>query len=184
MPGRSPAGPLMHEHRLIERMLAVLERKLDAMGAEAEANTAFIDTAADFIRIYADRCHHGKEEDILFKRLADKDLDDSLAQAMADLISDHVHGRELTHRMVDANVRYTAGDPAALAEIDSAGRELIAFYPVHINKEDAHFFKPCLEYFSAEEKAQMLVDFDEFDRALIHERYRAIVERLEGEDSA
>jgi len=50
---------------------------------------------------------------------------------------------------------------------------------VHIAKEDRNLFKPCLEYFTDAEKVAMLADFDEFDRALIHEKYRGIVEGLE-----
>ncbi|MDH4139945.1 MAG: hypothetical protein OEV43_05175 [Coriobacteriia bacterium] len=49
----------------------------------------------------------------------------------------------------------------------------------HREKEDRHFFGPCLQYFTEAEKVDMLRAFDEFDRALIHEKYRAIVEDLE-----
>jgi len=179
MTGRSPAGPLMAEHRVIERMLAILERELGSMTGEGRVDTGLIDTATDFIRTYADRCHHGKEEDILFRRLADKPLDDELAAAMADLIGDHVRGRDMTRRLVEANDRYRAGDSSAAGDVAACVRALIEFYPVHIRKEDRHFFKPCLEYFDDAEKQQMLADFDEFDRALIHERYRGVVEELE-----
>ena len=93
MPGRSPAGPLMAEHRVIERMLAVLELQLGVIAEEQAVDPTLIDTATDFIRTYADRCHHGKEEDILFRRLADKPLDAELAEVMFGLIEDHVRGR-------------------------------------------------------------------------------------------
>jgi hemerythrin-like domain-containing protein len=179
MAERSPAGPLMHEHRIIERMLAILRRELESMGKQEHVDPTLIDTAVDFIRTYADRCHHGKEEDILFRRLAAKDLDTQLAEAMADLIEDHVHGRTLTRQLVEANRRYAGGETTALSEIESAVQALVEFYPVHIEKEDRHFFKPCLEYFTKAEQAEMLRDFDEFDRALIHEKYRGLVEDLE-----
>lgn len=179
MTGRSPAGPLMREHRVIERMLAVLSRELDSAVDRGGIDPALIDTATDFIRTYADRCHHGKEEDILFRRLADKDLDPVLADAMAELIADHVYGRKLTGELSDANRRYEAGDTTALAQIESSLQALIEFYPVHIAKEDRHFFKPCLEYFAPAEQSQMLTDFDDFDRALIHEKYLGVVQRLE-----
>jgi hemerythrin-like domain-containing protein len=179
MPGRSPAGPLMAEHRVIERMLAILERQLMLVAREGCIDPAIVDTATDFIRTYADRCHHGKEEDILFRRLAEKSLDAGVAQTMAGLIEDHVRGRQLTRSLVEANERYRAGDEPALNGIESCMRELVAFYPAHIEKEDRHFFKPCLEYFTDEEKAAMLADFEEFDRALIHQKYRGIVEDLE-----
>lgn len=179
MSGRSPAGPLMAEHRVIERMLAILQIQLDQIAVEQRVDPMLIDTATDFIRTYADRCHHGKEEDILFLRLAEKPLDDELAEVMAGLVQDHIRGREMTRRLVAANDRYRTGDASALGEIESCVRELVEFYPVHIEKEDRHFFKPCLEYFTDAEKQVMLADFDEFDRALIHEKYRGIVDGLE-----
>lgn len=179
MSGRSPAGPLMAEHRVIERMLTVLERHLGVIAATRAVDPGLIDTATDFIRTYADRCHHGKEEDILFRRLADKPLDDELAEMMTGLIEDHVRGRSMTRSLIEANSRYRLGDVSALSQIESFLRDLVEFYPVHIEKEDRHFFKPCLEYFTDAEKQAMLPDFDEFDRALIHEKYRDIVEALE-----
>lgn len=62
-----PIGPLMKKHRLIERMIALMERELFRLKDGKEMDPVFIDVAADFIRTYADRCHHGKEEDILFR---------------------------------------------------------------------------------------------------------------------
>jgi len=59
-------------------------------------------------------------------------------------------------------------------------RELVEFYPVHIAKEDRHFFKPALDCFSDEERAQMLVDFEEFEVHLLHEKYEGMVAALEG----
>jgi hemerythrin-like domain-containing protein len=60
-------GPLMIEHRLIERMLKVVEGVVADIEATQKVDPVFIDTAVDFIRFYADRTHHGKEEDILFR---------------------------------------------------------------------------------------------------------------------
>lgn len=139
MHGPSPAGPLMREHRLIERVVRLLETEICSIEETGRTDPALIDHLTDFVRTYADRCHHGKEEDILFRRLAGKDLDAGLAAAMEELIQDHVHGRALTRRIVEANARYAAGHGDALGEIAAAARELVEFYPVHIQKEDRHF---------------------------------------------
>ena len=71
----------MIEHRLIERMMTLMARELtrikDNAAVEPEfafVDPVFIDTAVDFIRTYADRCHHGKEEDLLFEALAAKEI--------------------------------------------------------------------------------------------------------------
>ena len=69
-----PIAPLMIEHRLIEKMLAVIQKEIDRGEQQNKINPEFIDLAVDFIRIYADRCHHGKEEDILFRDLRQKAL--------------------------------------------------------------------------------------------------------------
>ena len=64
-----PIGLLMKEHRLIERMVGLLVKELDRTKKVNDLNPVFIDSAVDFFRTYADRTHHGKEEDILFREL-------------------------------------------------------------------------------------------------------------------
>jgi hemerythrin-like domain-containing protein len=54
-------------------------------------------------------------------------------------------------------------------------KELAEFYPKHIEKEDKNFFFPCMEYFTKNEQDVMLDEFWEFDRNLIHEKYRKMV---------
>lgn len=73
-----PIGPLMIEHRLIERMVGLLSREIGTMREKGEMNLVFIEGAVDFFRTYADRCHHGKEEHILFRDLAMKTLSPDL----------------------------------------------------------------------------------------------------------
>ncbi|MEW6664665.1 MAG: hypothetical protein AB1512_05520 [Thermodesulfobacteriota bacterium] len=53
------------------------------------------------------------------------------------------------------------------------------FYPMHVEKEDRHFFISVMGYFSKEEKDAMLQEGYEFDRQLIHERYGELVGALE-----
>ena len=62
-----PIGPLMWEHRLIERMVKLLKKELIKIKEIDKVDTNFILIVVDFFRTYADRTHHGKEEDILFK---------------------------------------------------------------------------------------------------------------------
>ena len=60
---------LMAEHRVIERMVSLLKNELGNEELKSTVNPAFIYTAVDFFRNYADTTHHGKEEGILFKQL-------------------------------------------------------------------------------------------------------------------
>jgi hemerythrin-like domain-containing protein len=95
-----PIAPLMIEHRLIERMIDMMREELKLFEKEKRLNPEFLEIAVDFIRTYADRCHHGKEEDILFRELAEKKLKDEHRHTMEELIEDHRWGRKTTARLV------------------------------------------------------------------------------------
>jgi hemerythrin-like domain-containing protein len=181
-----PIGPLMIEHRLIERLLHLMQQEFVRIKANIDVDPefafvdpVFIDTAVDFIRTYADRCHHGKEEDILFEALAGKNLSPELRQTMEELIKDHAWARETTAEIVKAKEGYLLESPGALNDLMLHMEELLGFYPRHIEKEDKHFFIPCMAYFSEAEQADLLARMQEFDRQLIHEKYRGVVERIE-----
>ena len=144
-----PIGPLMIEHRLIERLLTLMAREFKRIKDNVEVDPefafvdpVFIDTAVDFIRTYADRCHHGKEEDILFEALADKDLSPEHRQTMEELIQDHAWARETTASLVKAKDDYLLEKPGALDDLMEHLEKLVEFYPRHIDKEDKHFFHP------------------------------------------
>lgn len=172
-------GLLMIEHRLIERMLSVIKDVLSNIESNHKVDPLFVDTAVDFIRVYADRTHHGKEEDILFREMNTKPLAADDKRIMNELIEEHVFGRQTTKALVDANTLYRNGDKTALADIANNLRTLIEFYPKHIEKEDKTFFPSSRAYFSNEEDHGMMEEFLEFDRKMIHEKYTSVVERFE-----
>ena len=169
----------MIEHRLIERMISRIEETLSHIESTQTVDPFFIDIAVDFIKMYADRTHHGKEEDILFRDLDKRSLSDRDQQIMNELIQDHVFGRKVNKALVEANQRYRDGESSALNDIADKLRTLVEFYPQHIKKEDDVFFPASRTYFTEEEDQAMLEEFWEFDRKMIHEKYKAVVEELE-----
>jgi hemerythrin-like domain-containing protein len=173
-------GPLMIEHRLIERLLARVRQEVRHMEATGRVDPLFIDTVVDFVRVYADRTHHGKEEDILFRQLAAREMSEEDQKVMAELVSEHAFGRQTTRELIEANERYRQGDQAALAVIADRLKVLAEFYPLHIAKEDKVFFPAARRYFSDQEDQALLQAFWEFDRQMIHEKYGAVVRELEG----
>ncbi|MGZ3592545.1 MAG: hemerythrin domain-containing protein [Syntrophales bacterium] len=172
-----PIGPMMWEHRLIEKILRLFDGEIIKINENNKVDTIFIDTAVDFIRTYADRTHHGKEEDILFRDLAKKKLTPKLARIVNELIEEHKYARKTVGNLVAAKERYLTGEDTS-QEVISYLKELARFYPQHIEKEDKHFFFPCMDYFTREEQDAMLLEFYEFDRKMIHEKYKKVVEDL------
>jgi len=179
-----PIGPLMWEHRLIERMIKLVRAELVVIAETEKLDLNFVALATDFLRTYADRCHHGKEEDILFRELARKDLSERDKTTMQELIEEHAYARKTVISLLQAADRYVAGNIDSMNEVLKLLRELSEFYPRHIEKEDKRFFHPCMKYFTAAEQQSMLQEFWEFDRKMIHEKYAKVVEEMERAVSA
>ncbi len=171
-------APLMIEHRLIEKMLAIIKKEAVRIRKTKELNLVLIDNAVDFIRMYADQTHHGKEEDILFRDLAQTDMTGEERQMMNALIQEHVMGRQTVAGLVNAKQRHFSGDASAIEVVVEKFEFLIEFYPTHIAKEDKLFFPAMMRYFSAEKQEKMLQEFWEFDRNMIHRKYSALVQEL------
>lgn len=172
-----PIGPLMVEHRLIERMVALLKKELSKLELKKECNPEFIFSAVDFFRTYADRTHHGKEEDILFKELNLKKISEEHKKIMSELIEEHIIARKNVKGLFDSTEKYVNGDSKQINKISGFLKALIELYPVHIKKEDTQFFFPILKYFTEEEQKTMLEQFLDFDRHMIHEKYTKVVEQ-------
>jgi hemerythrin-like domain-containing protein len=174
-----PRGPLMTEHRLIEKMLKAAAKEASKIEARKSLDPILIDTVVDFIRTYADRTHHGKEEDILFRDLEKKKMSAGDTARMRELVEEHVFARKTIGELVDAKEKYVRGDSAALGVILEKLNVLIRFYPEHIRKEDRVFFPDTEKYFTGAELDAMLDEFWVFDRKMIHEKYEKLVKELE-----
>ncbi|MGD0819901.1 MAG: hemerythrin domain-containing protein [Desulfomonilia bacterium] len=173
-----PIGPLMWEHRLIEQIIPLIKNEIKNIENTKRTNVIFIEKAVDFFRTYADRTHHGKEEDILFKALEEKPLSDDLVKIMNELMDEHTIARKNVHAILDARHEYVNGKDEVIGIILKGLTDLSNLYPVHIEKEDKRFFFPVMEYFTNKEQEKMLDAFREFDRKMIHEKYQNIMEQL------
>lgn len=174
-----PRGPLMIEHRLIEKVIALIENTIPSIQETRTIDPQFMDKIFDFMSIYADRTHHGKEEDILFRDCATKDLTAEDRQIMQELRDEHTLSRDNLAALKAANERYVQGfNHLTIPEIVTRLQNLVELYPKHIAKEDELFFPNSEAYFSQEEQEKMLQEFWDFDKTMIHEKYKAVVEEL------
>jgi hemerythrin-like domain-containing protein len=90
--------------------------------------------------MYADRTHHGKEEEILFRDLSKRNLTEEDHRLMEELIDEHVCARQAVKELVAAKERLLKGDKGALATVVDKMEGLAKLYPEHIRKEDTVFF--------------------------------------------
>lgn len=126
---------LVHEHRLILRMLAVLEQNALRTARGEFGEYRFYLDAVNFIRNYADRFHHAKEEDVLFEALVVNGMPRANSPVAAMLV-EHDQGRALVRGMEEAAGAALAGKPGQDGVIAENALGYVALLKEHIAKED------------------------------------------------
>ncbi len=176
-----PLTILMDEHRIIEQALGSLETcAIEVEGGLALERPVAHDYA-DFLKGFADSWHHGKEEDILFRRMVERGFS-AEAGPVAVMLHEHRQGRELVGRI--ASVGAGEGPVAAeeRASFLAASRGFVPLLRQHIQKEDNILYPMSARVLTPEEFERMLADFEAFERAAgavgTRDRLSAVAERL------
>jgi hemerythrin-like domain-containing protein len=174
-----PTQILSDEHRIIERVLDAVQR---LALAPARQNIARWQKALDFIRHFADQCHHCKEEQVLFPALEAHGIPTE-GGPVGMMLQEHEEGRSLVRTMMDALARIEAGDNSGEAGLfDSAGKYL-RLLREHIQKEDEILFRMADEVIPADEQKRLLQEFENHEVKEIgagaHEKFLKIAVDLE-----
>lgn len=173
-----PVGVLMIEHRLIERVIPAMEREIGRIDSGGGPDQTWVDNLVRFMREYADKCHHGKEEDILFIELGKKEMTPKLNRTMEELVAEHKRGRAMVGQLKKLGEHYSHGDEAVSGNLANLMRTISTFYIRHIEREDKRFFIQSMNYLDEEERRRMLERFCRFDKNLFDETYRSILHCL------
>ncbi len=178
----SATEELKHEHRLIERMLAILNMAVARADTGQNLPPEFLPRVIDFIGNFADRCHHGKEEENLFPALEKHGMSRQRGP-IAVMLMDHEQGRAYVHGMDEARKRLDAGERSALKDALDNARNYTALLRQHIAREDNILFPMADRLLTSQEQQDLLKKFEEVERERIgvgkHEEYIKLVEDLE-----
>jgi hemerythrin-like domain-containing protein len=172
---------LMNEHRLIEQVLGSLETFTSAVEGGLALERAVIADYGDFLRGFADVCHHGKEEDILFQRMTERGFSRE-SGPVAVMLHEHRVGRGHV-----AVLREAGGGSGPLAAVET---ELVlehagAFIPLlraHILKEDRILYPMAVRLLTGPELDTMETEFDALEARMradgSYDRLHGLADRL------
>ncbi len=149
---------LMTEHRTIERVLGVLGAASRNLRDATNVPGADIDAMIEFLRGYADRLHHGKEEDILFRWMADRGFPEHGGPVYV-MRAEHEEGRAFIHDMLTtARSGITGGSVERFCRTADGYIQLLA---QHIRKEDNILYPMAAARMTEEDDRDLLRRFDE-----------------------
>jgi hemerythrin-like domain-containing protein len=130
---------LREEHQHILEVASALAVLVRAAGEGRWDIDAFADCVT-FIRLFADACHHGKEEDLLFPELEAAGMPRDHGP-IAVMLQEHQQGRAYARHMAGALEGARAGDPEAQATLRNAAMGYVNLIRGHIQKEDQVLFQ-------------------------------------------
>lgn len=175
---------LKQEHRAVERVLRIIERASARLEAGEDVPASVFEDCLDFIRNFVDRCHHGKEEDYLFPALEKMGIPRQ-GGPVAVMLVEHDEGRGFVRAMVAAVAAYKRGDKAARAKLIENARGYASLLAQHIQKEDNILYAMGDQVLSAAKQQELVEAFERIEQERIgpgeHERYHAMIDRLETE---
>ncbi len=174
---------LMSEHRVIERVIQALETAAGQLQRGHPVRPGLFLDAADFIKGFADGCHHKKEEGVLFKALVENGMPVQ-GGPVAVMLYEHEQGRAYTRAMRNAAERLET-DPSARDEVVKNALGYAALLRQHIQKEDHVLFPMADRLLPPETQQKVAVGFDLLEHEEtgegVHEKYLALAEALERE---
>jgi hemerythrin-like domain-containing protein len=176
----NPIEKLKAEHQVILKGIELLEKGADLLEKGENISPEYFRKSIDFIRNYADKYHHAKEEDILFVRLGDVGFSPEMGP-VAVMLSEHNQGRGLVSRLEQANEKYAAGDKKAVDDIIDNARAYARLLRNHIQKEDIVLY-PLAENALGEDGVEgMQSDFDraERDQSGTEQKYLTILGEMQ-----
>lgn len=174
---------LVEEHQVIKRIIAVLNAAAGKLEAGQEVSPDVFRQAVDFIRTFADRCHHGKEQDLLFPVLEQRGVPRD-GGPIGVMLYEHDQGRAFVKQMAEATEAVAAGNEAAKAELLEGARGYADLLTEHIYKEDNILYPLANRVLSEADQRELLERFEGVEEAMgegTHERYVALVEKLEAQ---
>lgn len=176
-----PTEILSGEHRVIEVAIACLEqiiiraieaKKLDGVSAEQ---------VVDFIRTFADQCHHGKEENQLFVVLEEKGMPRE-GGPVGQMLLEHEQGRAFVRGMADNLAEASLGNEKALSAFTQNAQGYIYLLRAHIEKEDGILFPMADRFLSDDDQESLLSAFEKVETEHMgegtHEKYLRMAESL------
>ncbi len=175
---------LRKEHSAILRMLEVAEEVARQLDHRAPVPPEAISGLHEFLRTFADRCHHSKEEEHLFPALEERGLP-RFGGPIGVMLHEHEQGRSLIRQMGEAAEAYAAGKEGAGVRWAAAARSYALLLRSHIMKENNVLFPMAEQLLTQSEQETLSEAFERVESEKLgigtHERLHALMDTLYAE---
>lgn len=175
---KTASQDLIQEHKAIQIALDILEIIREKLEKNGEADYKDINSLLEFLKEFADKCHHGKEEGFLFPALEKTGVKNE-GGPIGVMLSEHAQGRKLIKQMQDSIL----ADPVSKAGFIEAASAYVRLLRAHIQKENSVLFPMIETRMSASEQKELMNNFEMHEEKVIgegrHEELHSLLENFE-----
>ena len=183
----TPTEQLKEEHGGVKVMLRILGKVCDRMEAGKPVPVQHLEQILEFLKVFVDTCHHGKEEEHLFPALEAAGLPRE-GGPIGQMHQEHEQGRAFIRGMDAASRAYAEGAANGAADFVSNARGYTRLLLDHIDKEDNVLYPIAEARLTAETQAALAAAFERVEEERIghgrHEAFHALMDRLQREYGA
>jgi hemerythrin-like domain-containing protein len=176
-----PTEQLKEEHKAIKLMLQILEKVCEKLESNEKVNPEHLEKIVEFIKVFADKCHHGKEEDLLFPAMEEAGIPKE-GGPIGVMLVEHNLGRDYVKGMTQAVAKYKTGDGTVSPKIVENARNYIKLLIPHINKEDNILYLMADMRLSKDKQQELLEEFEKVEHEIIgagkHEEFHQLLHDL------
>lgn len=170
-----PTKVLMEEHQIILKGLDCLEKICQEVDKTGKVNKSAAERVLDFIRNFADKCHHGKEEDKLFVAMGEQGFP-TQGGPIGCMLDEHQEGRQCVKAMLDSLEKASEGDKESLNLFVQNAEAFVELLRNHIHKEDYILFPMADQSLSSEEMEKLRRAFQKVEEEAGGKRHRQYIE--------
>ena len=171
---------LRNEHEGVKIMLRILEQVCKQLESKGSLNKEHFESILEFLKVFVDTCHHGKEEDLLFPALEAVGVPKE--GPITTALHQHELGRTYVKAMNNAFSAFATGDRSSSQDIAQNAQDYISLLKDHIEMENNVLFVAADNRLSRKMQDELFEGFEKIEEQRIgvgkHEEFHGLLKHL------
>jgi hemerythrin-like domain-containing protein len=176
-----PTEDLINEHKAIKIMLSIMSKIADNIQSGKDYDTKDPAQIVDFLKTFADKCHHGKEETALFPALVLAGIPNENGP-IGVMLHEHTIGRGYIKEISDAVEIYNTDPKGSKQVIAKVLTNYVNLLQNHIQKEENVLFPMANKVLTEKKQNEVFEQFEKIEEEVVghgvHEQYHELLNQL------
>lgn len=172
---------LREEHQGILLMLKILDKVCQKLDDGEKVSPDHLDQILEFIKIFVEKCHHKKEESILFPAMLNVQISQG-SDLVGAILKEHSALHDIVKNLNDGIREYQAGNLAVKSTIIESIRIYTAMLTQHVEQEDKVVFPLAEKHLTEETQEKLYFEFEKMEINQIgagkHEQLHRVLDHL------